>query len=93
MAVTMRRLALREFRPRVWERRMVRADPTSLHRRRLGQIHEVDSEAEERALRRQACATRGVLLLFAFPASEILSVPVSSAWFNGAARYLPQLDS
>ncbi|MDE0446657.1 MAG: mechanosensitive ion channel [Spirochaetaceae bacterium] len=32
-----------------------------------------------------------VLLLFALPATETLGVPVVSAWFGGAARYLPQL--
>ena len=73
----------------------------SLARRLVGRVMDLfPARAQRHAsddLRRQADVTVGrilfwaVLLLFAFPASETLGVPVVSAWFSGAAQYLPQL--
>lgn len=74
----------------------------SLARRLVGRVMDLFPTRAQRHggsgdLRRQADVTVGrvlfwaVLLLFAFPASETLGVPVVSAWFSGAARYLPQL--
>ena len=74
----------------------------SLGRRLIGRVLQLLPARVQRnrragELRRYADLTVGrvlfwaVLVLFAFPASETLGVPVISAWFNGAARYLPQL--
>lgn len=67
--------------------------------RRLARFIAVRDARRGRAaeVRRYADETVGrvlfwaVLLLFAFPATETLGVPVVSAWVGGAARYLPQL--
>ena len=74
----------------------------SLGRRLIGRVLQLLPARVQRnrragELRRYADLTVGrvlfwaVLVLFAFPASETLGVPVISAWFNGAARYLPKL--
>lgn len=74
----------------------------SLSRRLLGRLVRLFPRSQRMArsggdLQRYADVTVGrilfwaVVLLFVFPASETLGVPVVSAWFSGASRYLPQL--